>query len=57
MNAIADLRGKGRLDHTVAVAVESAESPPELLRVADLLVAGPEGAHALVEYLARGDSA
>jgi trehalose 6-phosphate phosphatase len=41
--------------HTLAVAVESDESPPELLDAADLVVAGPQGALAFLEALA-GDS-
>jgi trehalose 6-phosphate phosphatase len=37
---------------TVAVAVRSAETPPELLERADLVVDGPEGALALLRQLA-----
>ncbi len=38
----------------VSVAVRGAESPPELLARADLVVDGPEGALALLQQLARG---
>lgn len=39
---------------TLAVAVRSAESPPELLERADLVVDGPAGALALLRRLAAG---
>jgi trehalose 6-phosphate phosphatase len=39
--------------HGVAVAVRTAESPPELLDRADLVVDGPEGALAVLHHLAR----
>lgn len=42
----------GRGVHTLAVAVASDEAPPELLAAADLVVAGPAGALALLETLA-----
>jgi trehalose 6-phosphate phosphatase len=38
--------------HTLAIAVASDESPPELLAAADIVVDGPAGALALLEALA-----
>ena len=38
---------------TVSVAVADAESPPELLALADVIVASPEGAVALLEAIAE----
>jgi trehalose 6-phosphate phosphatase len=48
--ALARLAQQGR--HTLAVAVASDEAPAELLAAADLVVAGPDGALALLEALA-----
>jgi trehalose 6-phosphate phosphatase len=47
--ALADLAAEGV--QTLAVAVSSEEAPPELLAAADLVVAGPEGALALLRAL------
>jgi trehalose 6-phosphate phosphatase len=47
--ALADLAAEGV--QTLAVAVSSEEAPPELLAAADVVVAGPEGALALLRAL------
>jgi trehalose 6-phosphate phosphatase len=61
---VGDLEAFDALDHleeagatTVRVAVASAESVPELLRRADLVVDGPEGALDLLRDLAAGADA
>ena len=43
---------EGRLEHAVRVAVGSAESPPELLEQADVVVDGPAGLASLLEAIA-----
>ncbi len=43
---------EGRLAHAVRVAVQSAETPAELLERADLVVPGPQGALRLLDELA-----
>ena len=48
-DALDALRAAGR--STVKVAVRSDEAPPEMLRRADLVVDGPEGASAVLERL------
>lgn len=41
--ALRAMRSAGRLEHAICVGVTSAEEPPELRRLSDLLVAGTEG--------------
>ena len=50
LDAFAGLARSG-LAHTVCIAVESAESPPELAESADLVVPGPDGLSALLTTL------
>jgi trehalose 6-phosphate phosphatase len=52
-DALARLREAGRLEHAVRIAVGSAETPPELLAQADLVVDGPAGLVSVLEELAR----
>jgi trehalose 6-phosphate phosphatase len=47
---LARLRADGR--STLAVAVETAETPPRLVEAADLIVEGPEGVAGLLDSLA-----
>ena len=49
--ALMRLVEQGRLAHAVRVAVRSAESPPELLAQADVIVDGPHGALELLDRL------
>jgi trehalose 6-phosphate phosphatase len=51
-DAVAELAASGL--GGLRVAVRSAESPPELLALADLVVEGPEGLRALLEGWAAG---
>ena len=50
-NALMELNLSGELDGIARVAVESPESPKDLLAAADLLVTGTEGVQALIETL------
>jgi trehalose 6-phosphate phosphatase len=48
-----ELREEGQLAATACVGVISAEAPPELREESDLIVAGPEGWLAILEWLAE----
>jgi trehalose 6-phosphate phosphatase len=49
--ALRELAAEGALEHTVCVAVDSDEAPPELSKEADVTVDGPAGVRALLEAL------
>lgn len=51
--ALRELRDEGRLDRAVALAVASAEVPPEVREAADAEVDGPAGALAALRLLAH----